>query len=760
MNSFALSGFLTGIASLAMGGFVLAKAPEKSMSRIWFGFTLAVAVWGFVAGGIGLDRDPASSFLAWRLSYAFGVSWIPVLFYHFVLHLCRLQDDPVHKKRLLAQYLIAAVWVPILLFSQSALAGVRPFPQTTFYYAIAGPLLWPYLLWWLGLTIHVHWLVFQIYRHAGGAQRNQLRYFFAAFLLAYGTGSLCYLPTFGIDVYPYGNFGIMFYPIIVTYAIGAYRLMDIQTVIHKTAAWLTVSSLVAVPLFGIFYLGHPSISNLSRSETSLLLALIALMVIPYVRWITPRIDHLFHRRHYDLQKILQGVVTDLAELKDLNVLIEKIANTIQETLYVSKITLLLWDDKARRFRRVKGETTGEEEPITLDPLFLSWMKEQGRVIESEALQIDTQQESIRPLAQSYFKEFDAEVCLPLIHDGRLIGLVNLGQKDNLQSFSRLDIDFLSTLRVEAAITMSNSLLYDDVRKMSLKLKLWASELEQKVEERTLNLADANEALQQSHERLEERVVERTAELTAMNKDLESFTYTVSHDLRAPIRALLGYAHLLVKDHADRLNDEGRRFLSIFQQESAHMGNLIDDLLDFSRLGRIEINRTLIDMNRLVRAVVDHLRALEPARSLTVTISELPPLIGDPVLLRQAFINLIGNAFKFTGKNGVATPAREAMVTIGWQSSESDRVYFVADNGVGFDTRYIAKLFTVFERLHTTDEFPGTGVGLAIVQRVIEKHGGRVWAESKLGEGATFYLALPVTTPAPQTTDTIILQVGD
>ena len=270
----------------------------------------------------------------------------------------------------------------------------------------------------------------------------------------------------------------------------------------------------------------------------------------------------------------------------------------------------------------------------------------------------------------------------------------------------------------------------------------------RVEERTRLLADANDALQKLNEQLEARVVDRTGELMKANKELEAFTYTVSHDLRTPVRALLGYSHLLMDEYVDRFSAEGCRYISIIQQQSAHIGNLIDDLLDFSRLGHREIKCYRIDMNGLVRTVVDQLRELEPQRAMTVTILDLPPLIGDPALLRQVFINLIGNAFKYTGKNGVVTPMKEVgsadgtVVTIGALSSQEECIYFVEDNGVGFDMRYVAKLFSVFQRLHTTSEFPGTGVGLAIVDRIVQRHGGRVWAESKLGEGATFYVALP------------------
>jgi len=232
---------------------------------------------------------------------------------------------------------------------------------------------------------------------------------------------------------------------------------------------------------------------------------------------------------------------------------------------------------------------------------------------------------------------------------------------------------------------------------------------------------------------ERDLIQRGMELTAANLELEAFTYTVSHDLRAPVRALLGYSGILVEEYADKFDAEGRRLLSVLREESTHIGNLIDDLLAFSRLGRSELKRAHVDMNGLVGAVVEHLRKGETYGHVAVTILDLPPTFGDLVLLRQVFINLIGNAFKFTEKK------TEAVVTIGSQPSQDEFIYFVADNGVGFDMRYVHKLFGVFQRLHTIEEFPGTGVGLAIVQRIIQKHGGRVWAESKIGEGATFYV---------------------
>jgi light-regulated signal transduction histidine kinase (bacteriophytochrome) len=235
--------------------------------------------------------------------------------------------------------------------------------------------------------------------------------------------------------------------------------------------------------------------------------------------------------------------------------------------------------------------------------------------------------------------------------------------------------------------------------------------------------------------LEARVRERTAALEAANKELESFSYSVSHDLRSPLRAVDGYARMLEEDHAGRLDAEGRRLLSVVRESGRRMGRLIDDLLAFSRLGRLAPAKRLLDMAALVRQVVDELLQ-QPASKPSLVIGELPATQADPALLKQVWANLVGNALKYSGKRA------DARIEIGGREEGRDSVYWVRDNGVGFDMRYAGKLFGVFQRLHGLDEFDGTGVGLAIVQRVVARHGGRVWAEGTPGEGACFHFSLP------------------
>jgi PAS domain S-box-containing protein len=221
----------------------------------------------------------------------------------------------------------------------------------------------------------------------------------------------------------------------------------------------------------------------------------------------------------------------------------------------------------------------------------------------------------------------------------------------------------------------------------------------------------------------------------LNQELESFTYSVSHDLRAPLRSIGGYSQILKEDYAPTLDAEGQRITEIIIKNARRMGQLIDDLLDFSRMGRKELMRANLNMNDLVHDVLKEL-ALESTPTITINVHPLPPAKADMGMLRQVWINLLSNAIKYSSKK------EHIQITIGATENETKNYYYVRDNGAGFDMQYAPKLFGVFQRLHKMDEFEGTGVGLALVKRIIDRHEGEVWAEGVLHEGATFYFSLP------------------
>ncbi len=239
------------------------------------------------------------------------------------------------------------------------------------------------------------------------------------------------------------------------------------------------------------------------------------------------------------------------------------------------------------------------------------------------------------------------------------------------------------------------------------------------------LNEMNENLKKESEKLEDA-----------NKELEAFAYSVSHDLRVPLRAIDGFSRIVIEDYEDKLDDEGKRLLNVVRENTQKMGQLIDDILLLSRAGRQEMRISPIDMESLVKNIFEELKPSMEDRDVQLEIKSLPQAYGDRTLITQVLTNLISNSIKFTRIR------ENAVIEVGAKKEKDENIYYVKDNGAGFDMKYVNKLFGLFQRLHGVDEFEGTGVGLSIVQRIIRRHGGRVWGEGKIDNGATIYFTLP------------------
>ncbi len=246
------------------------------------------------------------------------------------------------------------------------------------------------------------------------------------------------------------------------------------------------------------------------------------------------------------------------------------------------------------------------------------------------------------------------------------------------------------------------------------------------------------AIQNLNEELEQKVINRTVQLEIANKELEAFSYSVSHDLRAPLRAINGYAKLVWEDYQHALDNEGKRLFTRIEDNAKKMGSLIDDLLEFSRMGRKEIQKSKVDMTALAELSLSEISS-STRHHAEVKIHNLHDANADPVMLKQVMINLLSNAVKYSSKT------EKPFIEVSSHVEEDETIYSVTDNGVGFNNEYVGKLFGVFQRLHLQSEFEGTGVGLALVKRIINKHGGRIWATGELNKGATFSFSLPILT---------------
>jgi signal transduction histidine kinase len=281
-------------------------------------------------------------------------------------------------------------------------------------------------------------------------------------------------------------------------------------------------------------------------------------------------------------------------------------------------------------------------------------------------------------------------------------------------------------------SLEDWLLISTIIVITCVLTVWTASSLERLEVRRV---EAEEKIRQMNAELEQRVADRTSKLTVANRELEAFSYSVSHDLRAPLRAIDGFGKALLEDYGELLDKTACGYLERMRAASRRMGQLIDDLLKLSRLSRSELRRAQVDISAQARAIEEELRDAEPGREVELVVQEGLQACGDPELLRVALTNLIANGWKFTGGR------EHARVEVGGESSAGEHVFWVRDNGVGFDPAYVDRLFTPFQRLHSPRDFPGSGIGLATVSRIVRLHGGRVWADARPGEGATFFFTL-------------------
>lgn len=317
----------------------------------------------------------------------------------------------------------------------------------------------------------------------------------------------------------------------------------------------------------------------------------------------------------------------------------------------------------------------------------------------------------------------------------------LGQKAkdalSAQTFNEVEKDFIKAFNGEIVTKESNRLGYDIIARF-IPLKDESNEVYaiMTVAIDITRLKVAQRSITDLNQRLEEKIIERTDELKKTNEELEAFSYSVSHDLRAPLRAVDGYAGMLAEDYGKNLDQEGKRLLNEIHKNARRMGLLIDDLLNFSRLGRKEVERSVIDMNNLVDFALWEIKQAGDYHAV-IKRGKLEPIAADYTLMQNVMINLLSNAIKYSSKK------EQPVVEISSEIVNKEVIYCISDNGVGFEMEYFHKLFGVFERLHSNDEFSGTGVGLAIAKRIIEKHHGKVWATGEIGQGASFYFSLPL-----------------
>ncbi|MBI3597304.1 MAG: response regulator [Nitrospirae bacterium] len=461
--------------------------------------------------------------------------------------------------------------------------------------------------------------------------------------------------------------------------------------------------------------------------------------MPYLRIVQPRIDHLFQRRKHDLQKILQDFIHEIAALKGLNELVNKLQTTIASVLYPEHTSIILFDVKSEGLKPF--HVSGLPETFSADRhnSFLKWLERTNELAELDLIEADPRYSAVKENAKQYFNDVQGKLVVPLTHDRKLLGVINLGQKKNLKPYTGLDLDFLSHLKVEASIAFSNSLLYDDVSKMSLELKQWATELEHKVEERTKELAESKQEVEKAYTKLKELDAIKT-----------QFFSNISHELRTPLTLVLAPLESMMKGEMGVLPTAQQGHMEIMYQNSLRLLKMINNLLDLAKIdaGKMTLVLDQVNLPEFIKGIVASVSPLAEKKQIRLSFKDgdhLPEVVCDREKIERVLLNLIFNSLKFTEPGGAVT-VQCGKVHSKETDGQGDRVMVsVSDTGIGFPKEYSTRIFERFSQVDASAsrKHEGTGIGLALAKELVELHNGRIWADSEPGKGTVMTVTLPM-----------------
>ncbi len=726
LSYYTLSGLFNFITTIALTIFVFLKDPRSGTNQTFCFFTLNVAGWSlfYFLWLTAENGDLSELYLRTLMLF---VIFIPSTFTHFILTLLRTEWK---QKVVLGNYLIS-IFLGSTVYTDLLAQEVGPYLVFP-YWLKPGPLFHLHSIHFLGNILYSHYLMLRTIRHNSGVFRNQVLHVFIGTAIGFSSGITNYLTWYRLGIPPFLNSLVPFYVAFISYSIVKYRFMDITTVIHKTAMWAAMSSLVVVPVVGLFYVGHRWIQDLSPSQLALVVGAVAILLIPYVKVIQPWIDHLFQRRKHDLQKTLQDFIHEIAVLKGLDELVNKLQATISSVLYPEATSMILFDVKSDGLKSFRVSGLPGTFLTEHHSGFLKWLERTNTLVELDLIDADPRFAEIKNLAKQYFNDVQGKLVLPLTHDGKLQGVINLGQKQNLKSYTALELNFLSNLKVEASIAFSNSLLYDDVSKMSLELKQWATELEHKVDERTKELAESKQEVEKAYQKLKELDHLKT-----------QFFANISHELRTPLTLILAPLESMLKGGPPGMNGEHRN-IQIMYSNALRLLKLINNLLDLAKIdaGKMELFYAKGDLKTFLKGIVTSVSPMAEKKQVRLSYrdqGQLPDLYFDRDKIEKVMLNLLFNSLKFTETGG--------KVEVSCSRENGHVLVKVSDTGIGIAKEHHTKIFERFSQVDASDsrKYEGTGVGLALAKELVELHLGRIWVESEIGRGTTMAFTLPMIT---------------
>jgi len=730
---------------LALVAITVRQGIRIKTNQAFVLFLAAMAFWQFTALSVSLSKSAEAALVWYRLMTAGMVGQF--IFYCFFV----LAFRGIERRR--SPYYVGwAVFFVALVLSGTDLIikGIHENEVGGLHVPEFGPLVPAVAIAAFSFLFIGVYQLFQGYLHTrSDIQRNRFKYLLmASGVIAVGSVSnlIPGLQALALDVV-----ASVVGAVLIAYAILRYRLLDITLVIRKGLLYSIPTVVIGAAYFLVISLALALFHEAAGPQLFLVSLCVAMLTAIVAQPLRDRaqfiIDRTFFREKYDSGLMLQRLSSAAASTLDLDHLASMILDEVTSTMHVRRAALFLrqadteefWLKASHQLDPGLSTRLREGHPI------LSWLSDHDGVLTRQDIDVMARFKGLWEDESEDLAKIGVELYVPLKAGGQLVGILAVGPKLSEQIYSQDDHLTLRTLANQTAVAIANAQLYRDLEEALKALREAHGELEERVQERTAELAAANRALQVEigeRMRAERQLQVHATELERSNRELQQFAYVASHDLQEPLRMVTSCVQLLERRYGNRIEADADEFIGFIVEGAARMQQLIQGLLAFSRVGTQGKPFEPVDCQEIMDQVLDNLRfAIEDSRA-TVSHDPLPTVIADSIQLVQLFQNLISNAIKFRG-------AQPPTIHIGAkrQGDETNGkdphwLFSVEDDGIGLDLKYSERVFLIFQRLHTRDEYPGTGIGLSICKRIVERHGGNIWVESQLGAGATFFFTIP------------------
>jgi signal transduction histidine kinase len=727
----ALAGYLALISiSLFQNG-------RRRVNQAFILYLAAMAFWQLAAVMVSFNINPASALLWYRLMTA-GMGGQFIFYCLFIL----VFTDTKKQKPV---FIVGGILFFALMLSYHTdliIKDVVLSPTVGIYIPTLGKLV-PVLgiITFFFLAYGIFRLIRAYRQSRSQLQRNRLRYLIAASLIGLGAFSNLYPHLQSIPIDVTAN---VINAVIIAIAIGRHHLLDISIVIRKGMLYSIPTVIIATCYFLLISLAINIFHATGDMQVyiSLVLAVLTALIAQPIRNLAQSwVDRLFFREKYNSTQMLQRLSQSAASMLNLNNLTNMILLEVTSTIHIGKATFFLKSAKSGDFHLTAqhGLENPGEYSFRKDHPVIEYLFKHEKVLTHSEIELQPQFKAMWEREKDQLEQLDVELIIPVLAKKELVGIFTLGPKLSEEQYSQDDVLTITTLANQTAIAIENARLFWQLEGTLDALRKTHDELELRVQARTSELAQANEALKiENAERMraEEDINRYAKELVRSNQELQQFAYVASHDLQEPLRMVSSFLQLLDRRYATKLDQDAKDFISFAVDGAKRMQLLINDLLEFSRVGTRGKSFEKIDLNEVFHQARTNLKIAIRENKAKIVCGRLPEVYGDDTQLIQVFQNLLANAIKFHG---------DSSPEIRISSMRKNGSYEIAikDNGIGIDPQYSERIFMIFQRLHNREDYPGTGIGLAICKRIVERHGGAIWVESKIGRGSTFHFSVPI-----------------